>query len=410
MKSFLKTPITRGSAGQRASNVRRLLAALNDTQASTVRALAERLGLSVPTVSALLRQLEAEGIARQDGTDRSGVGRAARRYALVPDARAVLLLDAACESRLRGWALDLLGRPLATDSADIPPGAGHRQIAQAIGSLARRLARQAGLAAVQDSGACHDADTAPGGRILGTVISVPGVDPESRGVVVHCTNRAIEGMPLARLLDGLVPGPLVIANDANLAAIGAAVQARKADLVLVLLGEGLGMGVYLDHAIRTGGFGFAGEIGHIPLADKSERCYCGQRGCLERVLSLSGMAEQYAGRSPGSATAADIDAFARAVEAGEPAAAQVLERAGEALADLAIVIANFLDPDTIAVATPARPVLSWLRGALESAAQAQVLFSHLRPMVVEAVDDLDRVLQLGAVEVILGRQPVLASV
>lgn len=409
MKRLLKSFQATSSAGSRTANLRRLLAALQRSEALTVRALAKQLDLSVPTVSTLLRELESHGVIRQDGTDRSGLGRAARRYALVPTARAVLLLDTGSETHLRGWMLDLLGQPLAQAVMELPPAPTHHQVAQAIASLSEHLERQAESSRADAAVVSTAASTVVNRRILGTVISIPGVNPEDRGVVVHSANRVIEGMPLARLLDGLVPSPLLIVNDANLAAVGAAVESRKADLVFVLLGRGLGMGVYLDHEVRTGGFGFAGEIGHIPLGDKSETCYCGQRDCLERTLSLGGMAERFAGKPPGSATSADVDSFLQAVEREDAAAVQILRRAGEALEDLAITIANFLDPDTIAVATPARPVLSWLQRAVESAVQAQVLFSHLRPMVVKAVPDLDAVLQLGAVELMLRRQPILSE-
>lgn len=387
-----------------------LLRAFRELKTLTIGIAARRLGVSVPTAAGLLTSLEAQGVVRRDGTHRTGVGRAARRYALVPDALGVLLLDAGSESQLRGWVVDLLGEPRARSTVALPSGATYQHFARAAVSLSRRLLRQTGAAEPGAGRTSTAGGPAPGPRILGTVVSVPGVYTDARGVVVHSTNRVIEGMPISRLLKDLVPPPLIVVNDANLAATGAAVEAARSDVVFLLLANGVGMGIYLDYQVRHGAFGFAGEIGHLPLGNKSEVCYCGQRGCLERILSLTGMAERLAGKPPGAASSADVDGFVKAVERGDPRAVAILDDAREVLADLAIVVANILDPDTIMVGTPARPLIPWLRDTLESTVQAQVLFKELRPIVITPLADLDRGYQLGAVELALRYQPVLARV
>ena len=59
---------------------------------------------------------------------------------------------------------------------------------------------------------------------------------------------------------------------------------------LVSLGHaafyGIGAGLILNGELYTGGNGNAGEIGHIPAVADGEPCPCGNRGCLERYLSL----------------------------------------------------------------------------------------------------------------------------
>ncbi len=41
-----------------------------------------------------------------------------------------------------------------------------------------------------------------------------------------------------------------------------------------------------DGSVLRGAWGNAGEIGHIPAVPDGEPCPCGNRGCLERYLSL----------------------------------------------------------------------------------------------------------------------------
>ena len=55
-------------------------------------------------------------------------------------------------------------------------------------------------------------------------------------------------------------------------------------------GVGLGGAMVHDGAVMRGAWGNAGEIGHIPAVPDGEPCPCGNRGCLERYLSLDALA------------------------------------------------------------------------------------------------------------------------
>ena len=50
-----------------------------------------------------------------------------------------------------------------------------------------------------------------------------------------------------------------------------------------------------------GAFRNAGEIGHVPLVPDGEPCPCGNRGCLERYVSLEAYERRSAGRSAATA-------------------------------------------------------------------------------------------------------------
>lgn len=101
--------------------------------------------------------------------------------------------------------------------------------------------------------------------------------------------------------------PVLIENDANVAALGEAWQGagnNAADVVFVTLGTGVGGGIIMNSKILHGVRGSAGEIGHITIDRNGYECTCGKRGCLETVASATGivrvardMAEEYAGDS-----------------------------------------------------------------------------------------------------------------
>jgi predicted NBD/HSP70 family sugar kinase len=83
----------------------------------------------------------------------------------------------------------------------------------------------------------------------------------------------------------------VVANDAELGAqgelrFGAARGLR--DFVYVKVSEGVGASLVLNGSVYRGSGGLAGEIGHVRLSERGGLwCRCGNRGCLETVLSTN---------------------------------------------------------------------------------------------------------------------------
>jgi glucokinase len=82
--------------------------------------------------------------------------------------------------------------------------------------------------------------------------------------------------------------PVVLANDANCAAVAeAAYGAADPDGlgVVVTMGTGIGGAILLDGRVLRGHNGMAGEFGHMQLVPDGEPCECGGRGCWEQYSS-----------------------------------------------------------------------------------------------------------------------------
>jgi glucokinase len=43
--------------------------------------------------------------------------------------------------------------------------------------------------------------------------------------------------------------------------------------------------VVADHKLRRGGFGIAGELGHVRVVQDGKQCGCGRKGCVEQYSS-----------------------------------------------------------------------------------------------------------------------------
>jgi len=110
----------------------------------------------------------------------------------------------------------------------------------------------------------------PFGEAKGMGIGVAGMVQRATGVVLHAPNLGWHEVPFVKLLQARAPRlPLWIANDLSVAAWGerAAGAGRGVDdLIVVLVGSGVGAGIIMGGKLHEGASGL---------------CGCGQRGCLE---------------------------------------------------------------------------------------------------------------------------------
>ena len=140
-------------------------------------------------------------------------------------------------------------------------------------------------------------------RPLGIGIAVAGpVDPES-GILYQPPNlMALDGVSLKRIWQERYGLPVLVGNDANLAAIGefhfgAGRDAAQAghppkSLFYVTVSTGIGGGAIDDGRLVLGANGLTAEVGHttVDTAPAAPRCQCGKRGCLEAVSSGTAIA------------------------------------------------------------------------------------------------------------------------
>ena len=189
------------------------------------------------------------------------------------------------------------------------------------------------------------------GRPIG--VAAPGsVSPRS-GDLRNANSQWLNGRPFREDLTAALGAPVRIANDANCLALSEATDgaAAGADVVFAaILGTGCGGGIVTHGRLIEGANGIAGEWGHTPLpwmrADEHPGlpCWCGRSGCLERYISGSGFADDFARASGRRLAGPDIVQAARGNDADAAAAiARYVDRLGRGLA----MICDVLDPDVI---------------------------------------------------------------
>lgn len=188
-------------------------------------------------------------------------------------------------------------------------------------------------------------------------LGLPGFLDLESNLLIHAVNLGwADNVPVVSLLQSELNKPVVMDNDANLAAlgevwIGAGRGAKSA--LCITLGTGVGAGIIIDGHVYRGVSSMAGEIGHIPMKVDGELCNCGQRGCLETLVSATALARigaQAGLISPkgevGTVSCEDVFHLAKT---GDSAAQELIDNMIDWLARGLTIAANILNPQVIVI-------------------------------------------------------------
>jgi len=120
-------------------------------------------------------------------------------------------------------------------------------------------------------------------------IGAAGWIDAKRSTVLFAPNLAWRNEPLRDEIARYVSVPVVVENDANVAAwaefeFGAGADADES-MVLYTIGTGIGGGIILGGELVRGAHGIAAELGHTSLIPDGQLCGCGRRGCIEQYAS-----------------------------------------------------------------------------------------------------------------------------
>ncbi len=130
----------------------------------------------------------------------------------------------------------------------------------------------------------------PEGRMLGIGMALPGpFGVESMSFVGPTTMAGWENVTIRERLAEITGLPSFLETDMAAAALGEQLYGlgkRYSEYYYLYFGVGLGGALVHEGRVIRGAGGNAGEIGHMPVVPGGEPCPCGNRGCLERYVSL----------------------------------------------------------------------------------------------------------------------------
>jgi predicted NBD/HSP70 family sugar kinase len=293
-------------------------------------AIARDIALSPQTVSNIIRELEESGLlltSRESGGRR---GQPATMLAINPAGAYAIGLQLT-PARVRAMLVDLAGeevgaceRVLATLEPDVVFG------------LMTDLVTE--LRTLR-----------PEGRLLGIGLAMPGpFDVEPMSFVGATTIEGWRGIPIEDELGARTGLPVFIGIDSAAAALGELLYGAGRDFrdfFYVYFSAGLGGGAIHDGQVWRGAYGNAGELGHVPLVPDGEPCPCGNRGCLERYISVDALARHLA-RSGVDLGSTDLP---RLVADDHPALDGWIADIAPLFARALVMIENLHDPETVIV-------------------------------------------------------------
>lgn len=300
--------------------------------------LARRTGLSKPTVSALVSDLEDAGVVSLISPERSQgrIGRPALPYALVPDAALVVGVDLGATKAIVGIA-DLLGTILAEERLRTPPDA-RRAMDIVVETTTHLLEKLENKGSLLESGC----------------VGVPGVyRPVADRVEMSPNLAGFADLPIQAELSKRLGIPVTIENDVNLAAVAEAEAMddhRSLDFVAISVGTGIGAGLVMDGRLYRGGHGAAGELGSVNISNRSSSA--GARLTLEDVASAPAIRSRFKhsmaeGRSSRLGGDADVSELLLAASQGDDAASEALGVAAEGMALAVASLCWISDPARI---------------------------------------------------------------
>jgi glucokinase len=198
-------------------------------------------------------------------------------------------------------------------------------------------------------------------------IGAAGWIDADRSTVLYAPNLAWRDEPLRDEVQKRTHHPVVVENDANVAAwaefrYGAARDASDS-MVMFTVGTGIGGGIVLGGDLVRGAHGIAAELGHVLTVPNGHACGCGKFGCLEQYASgnaLRRYIREAAIANPDRTKAllADVGGdpekltgpmVTEAAQAGDEVALEGFAQAGYWLAQGLADIVQILDPQILVV-------------------------------------------------------------
>ena len=323
----------------------RLIKSLYQKGASTANEICGSMGISLPTVNALLTDLIRSGEVIKQGRAASQGGRKPDLYRLASDAFYVLAVDLskyAVSLALYNCQQEIAKEQLTHKIVLNNEPETFEQLCQYIENYLQ-------------------ASAIPSDKIIAIGISMPGLIDSKAGI--NHTYLNFGKKSLQEHLESRFLQPIFLENDARAMTLaeykfGAAHDAQH--VLGIFVGWGIGLGIIVDGKIYQGTAGFAGEFAHSPLFESQEiNCTCGKKGCLEAVASgtaivrmaeeailldkdsiLARMAKSYKGPL-------DPNLIVRAAQEGDQRAITILSEVGLNLGRGISMLIQLLNPELI---------------------------------------------------------------
>jgi glucokinase len=326
-------------------NARGLLRLLREHNPCSKADLVRFSGLSAPTVSSAISDLEARELIEKLGDGVSRGGRPPGMLRFHASRGYVAGVDIG-GTRLRMMLADLNGKVMAQWSMQFSD---KQKMPKDVCALMHQ-----GLKAM-----CQEAGI-PLKKVLHITAGAPGITNVKSGIVISAPNlKKWHEVPLRAMIEKQTGIAAMVDNDTNLAAVGEHWHGSAAGIdnfAFVALGTGFGAGIFLEGRLHHGAKWSAGEIGYMGIAGAPrQQFHVDLTGQLERAIGGVGIEAEWQRRLQ-KANICDVSltrlratqVFDLAQE-GDRIAGEVLLYTARILANCLSDITLLLDPEIIII-------------------------------------------------------------
>ena len=268
------------------------------------------LGLSIPTVTNALRELQGRNLIVREGSFLSTGGRPAFVHRFNENAKLGIGVEV-LPDRVNAAAVNLYGKTVDSMSAELCFAA-DEDYYRRFGALVNSFA-----------GNC----SAKYGEVLGVGISLPAIINSESGEIVYSELLRTAEFNV-RELTQFIGYSCECRHDAECGA-SAELRDRKlsADTLIIFLNNHICTAFVIGGKVHVSGNLSSGTIEHLVIHENGRECYCSKRGCVDAYCSAASLLKMSA--------MSTLEEFFAAVRSGDPKAAGVWDRY---LDDLALAI------------------------------------------------------------------------
>lgn len=263
----------------RQNNLKRIYSLVAANEGISRASLAALTGLSKTTVSDLVESLIHQGFLVDDGVSQTNrQGRKPNSLRLNSEDNIVIVINW-LPTKLQAACVDLAGkvRDFREQTFDMA-----QDYAQQISSVFRML-----------RGGVENGMNPP--RVLAVCIIMPSIiDPVQKRIMTSVLPVQSGEWVIRRLRAAIPDVPMGIFNDTACFAYAEAVRhpLDREPSLFVNLSGGVGAVMFSDGQMLRGANGLTTQFGHFSVLRSGPLCRCGNRGCLERRVGESVLAER----------------------------------------------------------------------------------------------------------------------
>jgi fructokinase len=187
----------------------------------------------------------------------------------------------------------------------------------------------------------------PAGKPYTIGIGIPGILDADTQRIQNANTTCLIGHPFKAELEQRLGRSVAMENDANCFTLAECVNGAgrgRRMVVGVIMGTGCGGGICIDGRIHNGRHGIAGEWGHFSVDPEGADCFCGNRGCVETLISGTGVERRHKARRGQTLS---MKAITRGYRSGDPECVETFTRFLDDFGRCLGGVVSFLDPDAV---------------------------------------------------------------